>query len=287
MVGASAVGAVAQGAAASKASKAQQQAAAEDIAFQRETRDDTVRRVDPFYQGGTAAHQAYLYEMGLGPRPTVGGMAPQIEVIQGTGGGGGQNAWAARNPDGSINNQLSAVNMFMPGLGLQLGSLPMGGRAGGTGTQYRVNGQTFNSMEEAQAWARANPTGGQAYRGFTATPGYQFRVSEGTRAVNAMAGARGGVQSGRTMQDLTRFGQGIAAEEYGNFMNRLAGLSDQGMGAATLQANAGQNAAAGVSNALAARGNAQAAGAVGMGNAISGGINNALGSWAYMRNLGA
>jgi hypothetical protein len=278
MVGASAVGAVAQGAAASKASKAQQQAAAEDIAFQRETRDDTIRRVDPFYQGGTAAHQAYLYEMGLGARPTIGGAAPQIEVIQGTGGA------PMGNVPRSMNTPGDPMNMFtfmLPG------GMFDTRRAGGTGTQYRVGGSTFNSLEEAQAWARANPTGGQAYRGFTATPGYQFRVSEGTRAVNAMAGARGGVQSGRTMQDLTRFGQGIAAEEYGNFMNRLAGLSDQGMGAATLQANAGQNAAAGVSNALAARGNAQAAGAVGMGNAISGGINNALGSWAYMRNLGA
>ena len=42
-------------------------------------------------------------------------------------------------------------------------------------------------------------------------------------------------------------------------------------------------AAAGVSNALAAQGNAAAAGAIGVGNALQGGIQNGLGIWQYQQ----
>lgn len=125
----------------------------------------------------------------------------------------------------------------------------------------------------------------EGYVDFTGTPGYQFRFDQGTDAVNAMAGARGGLQSGRTMQDLTRFGQGIASDEYGNYMNRLGGLIDTGMSAAQMSGAASQNAAAGVSNALSNRGNAQAAGAIGVGNAITGGIQNGIGLWQYQQGL--
>lgn len=123
------------------------------------------------------------------------------------------------------------------------------------------------------------------YGGFDATPGYDFRLDQGMQALQGTAAARGGLNSGRTMQDAMRFGQGMASQEYGNFMNRLAGFTDMGMGAANMQGNASQNAAAGIGNAFANVGNAQAAGAIGVGNAFSGGINNALGLYQYQQNL--
>lgn len=55
---------------------------------------------------------------------------------------------------------------------------------------------------------------------FQADPGYQFRVEEGQKAIERGAAARGGLMSGRTLKDLTRFGQGIASEEYGRAYNR-------------------------------------------------------------------
>ena len=218
LIGASAVGAVATASSANRAAKAQTQAAQaatdasvqaaeRDIAFQRETRDLTFSRLDPFYQGGQRANQALMSEMGLGPAP-------------------------------------------------------------------------------------------EGFAGFEASPGYQFRLQQGQDAVNALAGARGGLVSGRTLEDLSTFNQGIASQEYGNFYNRLAGLADTGFSAASGMGNAAQNTAAGVSNALAGIGNAQAAGAagignaraagaVGVGNAISGGINNAIGIWGYQQGLSA
>lgn len=125
----------------------------------------------------------------------------------------------------------------------------------------------------------------EGYGGFTATPGYDFRVQQGQDSVNALAGARGGLMSGRTMQDLTRFGQGIAADEYGSYMGRLAGLTDMGQASAANQAAAGNAYANGMSNALANRGNAQAAGYAGMANAIQGGIGNMAGIWNYQKAM--
>ena len=121
----------------------------------------------------------------------------------------------------------------------------------------------------------------EGYGGFTATPGYDFRVQQGQDSVNALAGARGGLMSGRTMQDLTRFGQGIAADEYGSYMGRLAGLTDMGQASAGNQAAAGNAYANGMSNALSNKGNAQAAGYAGMANAIQGGIGNMMGIYQY------
>lgn len=123
------------------------------------------------------------------------------------------------------------------------------------------------------------------YRGFQATPGYQFQLDQGNESINALAGTRGGLMSGRTLQDLATFNQGVANQEYGTYMSRLGGMIDTGAGAAGMSGQASQNAAAGVSNALAARGNAAAAGAIGTGNAISGMINNGIGIWQYQKGL--
>lgn len=124
------------------------------------------------------------------------------------------------------------------------------------------------------------------YAGFYATPGYQFQIDQGNASINALAGAQGGLNSGRTLQDLAKFNQGVANQEYGNHLNRLQGLQSTGMGAAGNQANSGANYASGASNALANRGNALSAGAVGAGNAWQNAISNGIGLWQYQKSLG-
>lgn len=191
-------------------------------------------------------------------------------------------------------NLANEAMMFELGLGArpvvggtapQIETVVTPGTAGSGVTSYKVGDKTFTTLDEAQAWANANKTGGTNYAGFTATPGYQFRVDSGNDSINALAGARGGLVSGRTMQDLAKFNQGIASEEYGNYLARLGGMSGDGLGAASGQATAATNAAQGVSNALAGIGNAQAAGAIGVGNAINGGIQNGIGLWQYQRAM--
>lgn len=123
------------------------------------------------------------------------------------------------------------------------------------------------------------------YQGFQQTPGYQFQLEQGQAATNAVAGARGGLNSGATLQALSSFNQGLANQEYGNYYNRLAGLTNLGQASAGQQAAAGQNFASNAGQAIGAAGNAAAAGAVGQANAWTGAIQNGMGAWAYQQAL--
>lgn len=123
------------------------------------------------------------------------------------------------------------------------------------------------------------------YVDFTGTPGYDFRVNEGTNAVQSLASARGSLHSGRTMEALNRFGQGIASEEYGGYMNRLRDLMGVGQSAAGQTADSGYNAMQGMMGGLSNYGSAQAAGSIGMANALTQGIGNIFGAYQYQQGL--
>lgn len=125
----------------------------------------------------------------------------------------------------------------------------------------------------------------EGYGGFTASPGYQFRMDQGRKAIEASAAARGGLFSGATGQALNEFGQGLASQEYDTYFNRLAGLTSTGLAAAGNQAQAGNAFTQFGSNALANQGDARAAGIAGMASGVNTGINNALGVWAYQKGL--
>ena len=250
---------------ASKAAKSQSRAADAQIALQREIYEDTSKKFQPYRQAGNNALAAYLFDMGLtSEAPVFGAKTPQVRTVVTPGEQG----------------------TFNPGSGQF---------TGGTDdvTTYKVGGRSFNDMAAAQAYAKSQATGGTTYGGYTASPEYEWQLSEGLGAVNALAGARGGLNSGATLQALQERGQGLASMDRANYMNRLSGLVDMGMGAAGNQANAGanyasgaSNDASGASNALANKGNAQAAGAIGVGNAIQGGISNGLNLWGYQAGLG-
>ena len=127
---------------------------------------------------------------------------------------------------------------------------------------------------------------------FQADPGYAFRLSEGMKALEASRAARGGLLSGATGKALSRYGQDLASQEYGNAFNRfqtervnrlqpLGALMGTGQAAASNQgAAAGQygQTAGGLTTDIGA---ARAAGDVGAANAIT----NALGQYSrYLSN---
>lgn len=256
-------GALVQASAAKKAASAQTSAANKDIAFQKETRDLIRSDLGVYREGGSLAQRALDFELGLGSRPVFGGTAPTVETY-------------------SIPSQPQTVTQNGGSNGLTTKTV-----AGSPTTGYRVNGQTFKTMAEAQAYADANKTGGTEYGGYTKTPGYDFRLQQGQDSLQAGAAARGGLYSGAAMRDLLKYGQDYGSNEYGNYLSRLGARADTGMAAAQMSGQASQQAAAGVSNALGNIGNAGAAGAIGVGNAITGGIQNGLGVWNYQQQLKA
>jgi hypothetical protein len=131
----------------------------------------------------------------------------------------------------------------------------------------------------------------------TSDPGYQFRLSEGLKALDASAAARGGLNSGNAGRALVDYGQAAGSQEYQNAYNRyntnranilnpLQSLAGQGQSSSNaMGAAAGANAAAGsntlqnygnnAGNMMVNAGNAQASGYLGQANSWNSALNNA------------
>lgn len=124
---------------------------------------------------------------------------------------------------------------------------------------------------------------GKQWGGYEQSPGYQMQLRQGTDSAMSAAMATGQGASGRTLQDLNAFGQGLAAQDFGNFQNRLAALGQGGQAAAGMQANNNTNYAQMGTNALGNIGNAQSAGAIGVGNAFSDMMGNIVGGMGMMK----
>ena len=104
-------------------------------------------------------------------------------------------------------------------------------------------------------------------------PGYAFRLSEGQKALDRSAAARGGLISGGALKAAQRFGQDLGeATGY----NRLAALAGIGQTATSQIGAAGQNMASNVGNMMTSGAAANAAGQVGAANAITGGLSTYL-----------
>jgi hypothetical protein len=121
---------------------------------------------------------------------------------------------------------------------------------------------------------------------FQQDPGYAFRLSEGMKALDRTAAARGGMLSGAALRGATRYGQEMGSQEYTNAFNRyqtnranqlnpLQSLMGSGQTAAGQVANAGQNYANQAGQNYMNAGNARASGYVGSANAWSNAIGNA------------
>lgn len=112
------------------------------------------------------------------------------------------------------------------------------------------------------------------YKGFEASPGYQFRLDQGNQAIERMAAARGMRLSGATLKAADNYNQGMASNEYGNYLNQLSSLAGRGQIATQADTSAGQNYANAFGQNTMAAGQAQASGYAGVNNAFQGTMNN-------------
>ena len=122
---------------------------------------------------------------------------------------------------------------------------------------------------------------------FQQDPGYAFRMSEGMKALERSAAARGGLLSGGMLRGAQRYGQDLASQEYMNAFNRyqaernarlnpLQSLAGVGQTATNQLGQAGQTMASNVGQALGAAGQARASGYIGGANALSQGLGTYL-----------
>lgn len=174
-----------------------------------------------------------------------------------------------------------------------------------------------NALSQLQGQMGAMPPAFTGQVDLSRDPGYAFRLSEGLKAMERGAAARGGLMSGAALRAGQRFGQDLASQEYGNAYNRalteynaarqreaegynrLAGLA--GVGGTTAQQiglagqqfgqQAGQNlmasgqaAAQGMLGAGAARASGYVGGANALTSALGTGLNYFQGQ-QYMNRL--
>jgi hypothetical protein len=122
---------------------------------------------------------------------------------------------------------------------------------------------------------------------FQADPGYAFRMSEGMKALERSAAARGGLLSGASMKGIQRYGQDLASQEYTNAFNRFQAMRAGTLnplqslsGGAQTSANVLTGAAGTLGQQLGSNiigaGNAQAAGQIGSANALMGGLGQGI-----------
>lgn len=200
----------------------------------------------PAIQAGNTARNEYLQMLGLSP------------VSSGAGMDAGQ-AYLQANPD-------VAANSFFANDPIE---------------HYRRYGQA-----EGRAWGAPAAQQGAGYNAqqvtdkLRATPGYGFAFGEGQRALDSSAAARGGLFSGAAAKALTKYGQGMADQQYGTHLNRLASLAGMGQTAQTQVGGWGQQAAGNVATGLQNAGNARASGLMGSANAWQQG----MGDMAYFGN---
>ena len=114
--------------------------------------------------------------------------------------------------------------------------------------QYDLNSGSINRGEGASSTIAAllgiggDPAAAKtAFDNYQGSYGYQFRLGEGTNAINTNAYARGMGDSGATLKALERYGQDYGSNEFGKYLSQLGGLSSEGQGARSLVAGVGGN----------------------------------------------
>lgn len=173
------------------------------------------------------------------------------------------------------------------------------------GIDYQQN--EFNQLQNAeQPYQQLGSTAANSYanllkQGFKAptlaeaeqTPGYQFNLQQGTKAIGAQAAATGNLMSGNTGVALQKYGQGLATttyqQAYQNALNQyLTNLGAAGQGTNFgLQSTGqlgqfGQASANNLSNLYLTGGAQQAQQLTNQGNAYAAGDIGSANAWNQM-----
>jgi|SRR5579864_5038619 len=163
--------------------------------------------------------------MGIGA--AIGGIASAI----GAGGAANAQQKAAQQAQQIIQqNQNQALGIEKGALGTETSNLQPYVNAGQTALSNLSGMQPFSA-----------PTAQQAAE----TPGYQFQLTQGLKALQNSAAARGGLLSSGTAKAINDYAQGQAASNYGQVYNRALNTYQTNfgnqMGIAGLGANVGTN----------------------------------------------
>lgn len=220
--------------------------------------NQTQSNLSPFIQSGTEANNALLQGLGLGTPALTSAQENQAFVAL-RNKYGGNDALAGAEYSQRLKQGPQGFADLVPGL-----ATPDTG-----------------SMAAGSLIAPFNPTEAQ----LEATPGYQFNLEQGQKAVTNANAARGLGVSGAALKGAATFASGLADSTYQNqfnnyqtqqtnVYNRLAGLAQLGQGSAAGVGSIAQQTGSSIGGNLIGAGNAQGAADMSVANSLGQSSNN-------------
>jgi len=128
---------------------------------------------------------------------------------------------------------------------------------------YMQAGQSALTQQQALLGLSGADAQEQAMGQFQESPGQKFLRERQERTLLRNASATGGLGGGNVRTALQEQAAGIAGQQFGDYQNRLAGLSGQGQTAVNAQGVLGANKAGQISNLYTQGGQARASGILG------------------------
>src|SRR5215475_2059470 len=166
--------------------------------------------------GGTGAVNALTgarSDLGAFLPPSLAALDPSSAIAAIAGG----NTGALGALTGGNQAAIDAINRSV-GLGVD-SYAPLRLAAGDYGTQ-----RLQSSQMSADALGLNGPQGvARAQAAFQTSPGYDFALNQGLNSIVRNANAAGMAAGGNQLRESQTFGQGLANQEWGNWLNRLFG----------------------------------------------------------------
>ena len=284
-------GAAMSASAAGKAASTQAAAADRAANLQYEQYLKGVELQEPFRQGGLQGQNRLLTYLGIGGEGQYDDTAynkaladynaslSRLDPSQFTTGGGGGGGYYTSSGDQEIYQAGTGGGGTFDQAGY---NTARAGIVAPNREQFRMSGGNANDPMFGK-YATAEYTPAMFAKG--QDPGYQFRLSEGMKALESSASARGNLLSGGTLKGIQRYGQDMASQEYQNAFNRyqaersgtlnpLQSLAGVGQSTANTLGTMGMNYANQAGEAYQGAANARASGYVGQANAFGNAIGN-------------
>jgi hypothetical protein len=149
-------------------------------------------------------------------------------------------------------------------------------------TQAILDRMTGEYDQQVAALPQQQGSSGVSMEALESNPAYQFNLQQGLKAIEKSAARNKMSYAPATLQDIGRFSQGLASNEFDKIWQRLFNLSSGGQNAAVQQGGFGTNTAGQIGNNITSAGAAKAAGQIGSANAIAGGVGQGVN--AYLMN---
>jgi hypothetical protein len=215
------IGGSMQSSAASNAAATQAAAADRAAALQKEMFEKQVSLQEPFRQAGMAGQNRLMELLGLRMPAQAGvGGAPAIRSEADL-----RNALLSQYTTPTRTEYRGREGDIPVTMGGEIDEAGLAAAIRNAQAKEQAALTAYQAQQAQQAQAAPSADFGKYARDFgmsdfQADPGYAFRLSEGQKALDRQAAARGGLISGAALKAAQRYGQDAASQEFTNAFNR-------------------------------------------------------------------